>query len=430
MKEIIKGGAYRLLYMLFNFGIGLLIAYLSGTELFGLISLMIVNASIFHIISGLGTDSSIVWHGAKKNTSVDQLMTFTFSTALLQILVFIIFTSLWLYFTGKTMLTGSIDFQVFLLELLYFMGLVWLEKYISVWYANQMSMVCNRIILFIIFILFLILLPLYFGLNIFNLDPFTFFCFLPIVQAIPLIFYFHKKKPWRFTSKSNLDLQSLLSFSFIVFITNTIQFLAYRIDYWIINHYHDVSEVGVYAQANRFAQLIWVIPNIMAALMIPLIASPDSTFSKTDFSALIRGIIYVSLIMVFGVGILSYLLYMYFLPVDYLNGFKALLIMIPGFYFFILTILLAAWFSAQRILWINFWGSLICLAFIFITDIILIPSIGINGAALGNSIGYSTSALFSIYMFLKLSSFKIHDLFIVQKNDFRKLLKWKFNNEK
>ena len=97
------------MYMAFNFAIGLLIAYLAGAELFGLISLMIVNASIFHIISGLGTDSSIVWHGAKKITSASQLMTFTITTAFFQIFVFIAVSLSWFYLTGKTMLAGSVD---------------------------------------------------------------------------------------------------------------------------------------------------------------------------------------------------------------------------------------------------------------------------------------------------------------------------------
>lgn len=428
MKEIIKGGAYRLAYMAFNFAIGLLIAYLSGVELFGLIALMIVNASIFHIISGLGTDSSIVWHGAKKSTSADQLMTFTVTTAFFQILVFLIISLSWFYFSGKTMLTGSTELPIYFLELIYFTGLVWLEKYISVLYANQMSLVCNRIILLVIVILFLILLPQYFGIDIFNIDPFAFFCFLPIIQALPLIVYFHKKISWQFTALSKLNLHSLLSFSLIVFITNTIQFLAYRIDYWIILHYHTVSEVGIYAQANRFAQLLWVVPNIMAALMIPAIAAPGSKFRNTEFSALFRGLVYVSLLIALGVGLMSFLLYKYFLPLEYSEGFKALIIMIPGFYFFVVTILLAAWFSAKRMLWINFWGSLICLFFIFIADMLLIPSFGINGAALGNTIGYTASALFSIFMFIRLSTFKINELLIVQSNDIRKLIKMKLNN--
>ena len=423
MKEIIKGGAYRLVYMAFNFAIGLLIAYLSGTELFGLISIMIVNASIFHIVSGLGTDSSIVWHGAKKSTNADQLMTFTLTTAFFQILIFIIVSLSWFYFTGKSMLTGSTDFSIYLLELVYFTGLVWLEKYISVLYANQMSLVCNRIILLVIVILFLILLPLYFGLDIFDLDPFTFFCLLPIVQAIPLILYFHKKTSWQFTSLSKLHLHSLLSFSLIVFITNTIQFLAYRIDYWIILHYHTVSEVGIYAQANRFAQLLWVIPNIMAALMIPVIAAPGSKFRNTEFSALFRGLVYVSLLIALGVGLMSFLLYKYFLPLEYSEGFKSLIIMIPGFYFFVVTILLAAWFSAKRMLWINFWGSLICLFFIFITDMILIPSFGINGAALGNMIGYTITALFFINRLLKFSPNNLYDLIYFRKADILVLFK-------
>lgn len=428
MKEIIKGGAYRLAYMVFNFAIGLVIAYLSGTELFGLISIMIVNASIFHIISGLGTDSSIVWHGAKKSTSSNQLMTFTLTTAFFQIFIFIIVTLSWFYFSGETMLTGSPVTSIYLLELVYFTGLVLLEKYISVLYANQMSLVCNRIILFIIAILFFILIPLYFGIDIFNLNPFSFFCFLPIAQAIPLIFYFHKKISWQYTSLSKLNLHSFLSFSLIVFITNTIQFLAYRIDYWIILHYNNVSEVGIYAQANRFAQLLWVIPNIMAALMIPAIAAPGSKFSKADFSALFRGLIYVSILIALGVGLIAFLLYRYFLPLEYSDGFKALIIMMPGFYFFIFTILLAAWFSAQRMLWINFWGSLICLVIIFIADIIFIPKLGIYGAAIGNTIGYTASALYSIFMLLRLSTLKLYELLLVQKTDIRKLLKLKFNN--
>ena len=428
MKEILKGGAYRLLYMAFNFAIGLLIAYLAGTELFGIISLMIVNASIFHIISGLGTDSSIVWHGAKKSTGINQLMTFTLTTASFQILVFIIISLLWYFTSGKTMLTGSAELRYFLLELVYFTGLVWLEKYISVLYANQMSVICNRIITIIIVILFLILLPFYFAVDSSPIDPLIFFCFLPIVQTIPLVIFFHKSVSWQFTSLAKLNLHSLISFSLIVFITNTIQFLAYRIDYWLILHYNNVSEVGIYAQANRFAQLLWVIPNIMAALIIPAIAAPGSQFKNMEFSTLVRGIIYGSIVIALGVGLMSYLIYMYFLPLEYYKGFQALVIMMPGFYFFTLTILIAAWFSAQRMLWINFWGSLICLVVIFITDLIFIPSFGINGAAIGNLIGYTISALFSIFMLSKLSSFKLHELLIVHSDDFKRFIKMKLKN--
>jgi O-antigen/teichoic acid export membrane protein len=321
------------------------------------------------------------------------------------------------------MLTGSLDTPIYLLELVYFTGLVWLEKYISVLYANQMSLVCNRIILIIIGVLFLILLPVYFNNNIFNLDPFTFFCFIPIVQAIPLIIYFHKKTSWQFSFLTKLNIHSLISFSLVVFITNTIQFLAYRIDYWIILHYHNVGEVGIYAQANRFAQLLWVIPNIMAALMIPAITSPGSKFRNTEFSALFRGLVYVSILIALGVGLMSFLLYRYFLPQDYSEGLTALIIMIPGFYFFVITILIAAWFSAKRMLWINFWGSLICLGCIFIADILLIPSFGINGAAVSNTIGYMLATFFFIYKFFKISPYNILGLFYLKKRDLNEFFK-------
>ena len=430
MKEIITGGAYRLFYMFFNFGVGLLIAYLSGIEIFGIISLMIVNASVFHIISGLGTDSSIVWHGAKNKTSPDKLMTFTIVSAIFQILIFLFVSAGWLFFSGKTILTSNHSARFFWLELFYFMGLVWLEKYISVLYASQMSIECNKIILGVMGLIFLVLLPVYFGIDPLNIDPFSFFCFLPLAQALPLIIYFHRKKIVKFSFLSKIDMRSLMSFSFIVFITNTIQFLAYRIDYWIILHYQDAGQLGIYAQANRFAQLLWVVPNILAALMIPAIASPQSRLNENDFAKFTRIIIYTSLGIVAAIVLISYGLYLNFLPEEFYGGFKALLFMLPGFYFFVITILLAAWFAAQRLLWINFYGSLICLVVIFIADILLIPKFGIYGAAIGNTIGYTASTLFCVYMFLKRSPYGLKDLFFIRKNDLQRVIKLKLYSGK
>lgn len=62
----------------FNFLVGLFIAAISGTETFGVISLMVVNAAVFSIVSGLGADSAIVWHGASQKLNSEKIFSFTF----------------------------------------------------------------------------------------------------------------------------------------------------------------------------------------------------------------------------------------------------------------------------------------------------------------------------------------------------------------
>src|SRR5690606_41174491 len=56
---------------------------------------------------------------SKKSTSSNQLMTFTLTTAFIQIFIFIIVTLSWFYFSGETMLTGSPVTSIYLLELVY-----------------------------------------------------------------------------------------------------------------------------------------------------------------------------------------------------------------------------------------------------------------------------------------------------------------------
>jgi O-antigen/teichoic acid export membrane protein len=64
-------------------------------------------------------------------------------------------------------------------------------------------------------------------------------------------------------------MRSFSAFSGIVLITNIIQFIAFRADYWLISIFYDHTTVGVYAQASKFAQLLWVIPGILAGLITP-----------------------------------------------------------------------------------------------------------------------------------------------------------------
>jgi O-antigen/teichoic acid export membrane protein len=65
-----------------GFLISLLIAKLAGADQFGTLSLIIVNAAFVHILTGLGTDAAIVWHGiAGKNYSRDKMFSFTMITS-------------------------------------------------------------------------------------------------------------------------------------------------------------------------------------------------------------------------------------------------------------------------------------------------------------------------------------------------------------
>ena len=236
-----------------------------------------------------------------------------------------------------------------------------------------------------------------------------------------LLIYYHRQGGKLFARFGREDLISFYNFSLIVFITNLVQFVAYRADFWLIDYFRNTEQVGVYAQANRFAQLLWVIPNILAGILAPVIAK--GFMSRSLMLIISRIISFTNLFLMAVVAIISWFFYQYFLGKDFSAGFKTLFLMMPGYYFFCLNILFAAWFSAKRLLWINFAGSSICLFLVLLFDWLLIPHLGINGAAIANTVAYSAAGFFHAAMFMRVTKTTLGEFLKFKKGDWRGIFK-------
>ncbi len=418
MQFLAKGAIYRLLFMGFNFLIGLLIARISDVQEYGIITLMITNGAVFHIVAGLGTDQALVWHGAGKAFDSNKLFTFTLLSAIIELLLFIIVSVIFRQTTDKSLLSGQSG-SFFYYELIYFTGVMALDKYSSLMYANHQAVPANRFLTLSTLTLLIVLVLTIISGNTYLYTPLQLYCLLIFAQAISIMIFYHiKNAKLQFSFFSKENLRSFFNFSILVFFTNLIQFIAYRLDYWLIDYYRGPDALGVYAQAGRFAQLLWVLPNILAALAAPALLSPQKNYGEKQISDLLRKLNLYNLILIFLITGGALFLYTFFLPY-YSAGFKALLLMIPGFYFFCTVLLVATFFSAKRMLWINFAGSVFCLILILITDLLLIPWLGINGAAIANTISYLGSALFNIYFFTKYTGVRFSDLFRFSSEDWR-----------
>ena len=416
MQQIVRGGIFRLSFTVFNFLVGLFIAAIAGTELFGILSLMIVNAAVFQIITGFGTDAAIIWHGSSKVISKEKAFSFTFYTAILQLSFFMIAAAVSLQLTDKLFLSRQTNMGFWWAEILYFSGLVITEKYASLFYSQQKQLICNKVLSVVSFIFLMIFGVAYFFNSIQHFNPLWFFCLMIFCQSLALVLVFHVKEKFVLTSISKNDLRSFINFSFLVFVTNTIQFLAYRADYWFIDFYKQLEDVGIYAQAVRFAQLLWVLPNIVAALILPVLAAPEGLIDEQKLLKIIKAGNWLNLFLISFLLLMSWFSYVFFIN-DFASGFKSLLIMLPGYYFFSITILFAAYFSAKRMLIINFYVSFICFVLIIACDFLFIPKMGIEGAAMSNTISYTLATIFNIFMFHRLTGIDLKKLFFFEKGD-------------
>ena len=418
MQLLLRGFIFRVIFTGIGFLISLLIAKLAGASQFGTLSLIIVNAAFIHIITGLGTDAAIVWHGvAGTNYDRNKIFSFTLITATIQLLYFCIIAILGYLFLGHTLLGGSLDLRVFFAEIVYFTGLVLMDKFLSLYYSQHEAKLCNKILSIVSGLLFLVVSVIWLIKPVFiaNYPIWIYSLFVFIPSFILALFFIVKFNP-AFKNISQEEMRSFSSFSFIVLITNLIQFIAFRADYWLISIYYDHTSVGVYAQASKFAQLLWIIPGILAGLLIPALKNNGQKLSDSKFISLCKVSFYIHVALTILLIIVALVIYQFFLPSIYFDGFPSLLIMIPGYLIFTTTTMLAAYFSANRLLKINLIGSVLCCVLMILLDLLLIPSLSYKGAAIANLIAYSITTAYFIFSSMSVTNVSFRDFFAIKKS--------------
>ena len=420
MQLLLRGFIFRVIFTVIGFLISMLIAKLAGASQFGTLSLIIVNAALIHIITGLGTDAAIVWHGvAGTNYDRNKIFSFTLITATIQLLFFYIIAILGYLFLGQTLLGGSLDLRVFFAEIVYFTGLVLMDKFLSLYYSQHEARLCNKILSIVSGLLFLVVLIVWLIKPIYIVDfPIWIYSLFVFIPSFILAFFFIIKFNPAFKNISQEEMRSFSSFSFVVLITNLIQFVAFRADYWLISIYYDHTSLGVFAQASKFVQLLWVIPSIFTGLITPALKKENEKLTTGGLVSICRIMVFTHLILGFLLISLSAIIYKFFLPDVYYKGFFSLLIMLPGYLVYIVNIILAAYFSANRLLWVNLYGSILCCALMLLFDFLLIPRLNYIGAGIANLLTYSITIIFIIFQAKKFIKVAFKDFFIIKRSDF------------
>jgi len=420
VQLLLRGFIFRVIFTVIGFLISMLIAKLAGASQFGTLSLIIVNAALIHIITGLGTDAAIVWHGvAGTNYDRNKIFSFTLITATIQLLFFYIIAILGYLFLGQTLLGGSLDLRVFFAEIVYFTGLVLMDKFLSLYYSQHEARLCNKILSIVSGLLFLVVLIVWLIKPIYIVDfPIWIYSLFVFIPSFILAFFFIIKFNPAFKNISQEEMRSFSSFSFVVLITNLIQFVAFRADYWLISIYYDHTSLGVFAQASKFVQLLWVIPSIFTGLITPALKKENEKLTTEGLVSICRIMVFTHLILGFLLISLSAIIYKFFLPDVYYKGFFSLLIMLPGYLVYIVNIILAGYFSANRLLWVNLYGSILCCALMLLFDFLLIPRLNYIGAGIANLLTYSITIIFIIFQAKKFIKVAFKDFFIIKRSDF------------
>ncbi len=419
-KMLATNIVYRTLNITVVFVITMLLSRLAGVAGYGLLSLLIANASLLNLLSAFGADAGLTFTVASGRLTSGKLIVFLGGILFLQIAAAMIVEAVSWYISGHLFLFKTGNLQYWWLGLVFLLAISLIEKYTALLNGKQLFTLCNKTVLISNLFILIVFTVLYFYIKEKSaLFYITIYVLLNLVQAVFLIIAWHVagNNPLSFEKPQKKDVTLFFSYSLFAFLINIIQFLAYRVDYWLLDYYKGVEELGWYSLAVRLAQLFWILPLLFASIIFPSVAGKTGHYDTTRMLALIRGMNWLNIVAGLVLFFIAPFLIPFLFGSDYQNSILLLQILLPGVLLFCMATIIAASFAGQQKLKINLYGSVLCLVTILVLDLLLIPSMGMKGAAIASSIGYGISALYFVIVYCFANKVAAVKLFIPQGND-------------
>lgn len=243
---------------------------------------------------------------------------------------------------------------------------------------------------------FIIPLPILFFLSL--IAPF--FSFI-------LFFYWMISKSISFDSSNNGEVDVAAFFKFVLpgYLSLIINFLNYRFDFWVLESYHGLEDLGQYSLSANIGQIFSLITGTAVSVILPTMNTFDDENRRKFFMKYFRlGIAGNSLL-----AILAFIVAPVVIPLFYGIEFKESAVyfrlLLPGLFFSNLNQFLASFILSNGGTRYNLFATVVGCLFTISLNFILIPRYGSFGACIVSCISY-----FVIFLIVSVISSKNYGL--------------------
>jgi O-antigen/teichoic acid export membrane protein len=218
-------------------------------------------------------------------------------------------------------------------------------------------------------------------------------------------------------------LKAATAFALPCYIANSAQFLNYKLDIFIVSFFAGSASVGRYTLAVSLAQLLWLMSNSVASVLLPKVAaSTDIAHNIRHTSRVTRLSLWASAICALALGLLA----TQAIPALYGEAFRpsinALLCILPGVVIFSIANVLAAYIAGIGKPHLNLVASCLSLIVTIVLDLTLIPRLNIVGASIASTASYGLASLLILAFFIRETGAPLREILLPTLDDFRLLI--------
>jgi O-antigen/teichoic acid export membrane protein len=192
--------------------------------------------------------------------------------------------------------------------------------------------------------------------------------------------------------------------------------LQFRADAFLVNLIVGVRATGIYSVTSGLAETLWYIPNSLGTVMFSRAVDPQSDAGRIA-SVLTRTTLAVALVTALPAFVFGPRLVRFFYGARFSDAGVALRLILPGVVAYSVVAVLSRYIVGRGRPGI---GTLILVAGLatnIVSNLLLIPRFGINGAAASSSISYILTAGLTLIAFRRLSGRGVIETLVVRRSD-------------
>lgn len=218
--------------------------------------------------------------------------------------------------------------------------------------------------------------------------------------------------------------KKLYHFGAASFLFSLVVGLVFRVDTFIINRLAGLEELGKYAIAVTFAELVLMLPNSIGAALFAHLPTLNSAERIALLKMTTRKIVAITLIICLFLELLSPLLVTTLMGDRYVESIAPLRILLPGLIAMATNFVFANYFAGSGRPMTGAWVFAIGLVTNILMNFALIPFWGINGAAFASTISYFVIAIGFILVLKREHSITATSCFIPTNQDVREIVRY------
>ncbi|MDD5570051.1 MAG: oligosaccharide flippase family protein [Bacteroidales bacterium] len=411
-KNLLNTITTRFLTAVINFFIVIIATRVLHADGFGTISLIIVGITSVQMLSGIIGSASLVYMSSRYD--LFKLFAISYIWASFSSVIVVII----LYMFNLI----PAEFAVSILFLSFIRALVEINQ--SILLGKERIIQFNSISLIQTILIIAPLSFLFFIAGKKEISSYVVSLYIAYVVSfiLSLIYIF---KDLKFTDFKDLNriIKEVFTYGIFVQVSNFVQFFNYRLTYFIVDSYLGRATLGIFSLGVQLSESIWIISKSMATVLYARVSnSNDLEFSKKITLRFAKASFIVSLICIVILLLIPENTLKLIFGKDF-GGIKNVILFLSlGILSVAVSGMFVHYFSGTGKPYFNTICSVIGLVFTLALGFILVPQLGIAGAALTSTFSYFASFVFSMAIFFNITKTKYGKLFFI-KDDFKLIIR-------